>query len=97
MPRTEKLLWEDVLPAAKEAFNIWDGQPEIRWAKKAWRHITNAGLANYTNDLEYCMAQIGFLGLADVYHDWCAIAWDEGHSYEAILYASEEFGFDPFR
>lgn len=97
MLKTEKLSWEGVLPAAREAFDIWVGQPELRWAKKAWRHITSAGLANYTNELEYYMACVRFLALADVYHDWCAIAWDENHSYEDILYAAEEFRFDPFR
>ena len=97
MARPEKLRWADVFPAAEVAFNIWVGHPEIEWAKTAWRHIMKAGLANYTNELEYFKGCLRFLALADIYYDWCSIAWDEDHSDEAILDASEYFEMHPYR
>jgi hypothetical protein len=36
----ERLLtWEDVEPAAKEAFNVLIDQPELYWAREAWGHV----------------------------------------------------------
>jgi hypothetical protein len=97
MAKTKKLGWEDVLPAAEVAFSIWVGQPEIRWAKTAWRHIMKAGLANYANELEYCKACLRFLALADVYYDWCLIAWNEEYFDDEIMEAWEHFEIRPFR
>ena len=97
MPRPEKLRWADVSSAAEVVFSIWVGHPEIRWAKAAWRHIINAGLADYANELEYCKVCLRFFAMADIYYDWCSIAWDEDHSDEAILDASEYFEMHPFR
>jgi len=97
MARTEKLRWEDVLLAAEDVFNIWVGRPEMKWAKTAWGHILKAGLADYANELEYCKVCVRFLALADIYYDWCSIAWGEDRSDEPILDASEYFEMRPFR
>lgn len=77
MQQAKTLTWNDVADAADLAFNIWVGQPELRWAKQAWELIIKAGLATYTNELERCKAVTRFLALGGLYHDFCKVAWDE--------------------
>lgn len=97
MSQKETLGWDDVLPAAKVAFNIWVGEPKLRWAKEAWEHITRVGLADYTTELEYHRACIRFLVLASLYYDWNHLVWQETHPDDEILEATEYFEIDPFR
>ena len=52
---------------------------------------------NYANELEYCRVCLRLLALADIYYDWCSIAWNEDHAYGAILDSSEYFEMQPFR
>jgi hypothetical protein len=94
--KSETLSWDDVLPAAQIAFCIWVGRPELRWAKKAWMHIVKAGLAEYKTGAGYCKACIRFLSLADLYYDWCYVAFEEDHSNENIDSAAEQFGMMDF-
>jgi len=97
MSTAENLSWDDVLPAAEIAFNIWVEQPELRWAKTAWGYMIEAGLDTYTSQLEYCKVCIRFLALASLYHDWCCMAWYECQEYTKIYDAAREhLGLSPF-
>jgi hypothetical protein len=69
--------WIDVLPIANEAFRLWTGAPEQRWASEAWTHLTRAGLAANGDPLVRARTYIRFLVLASFYRDWCSVAWCE--------------------
>lgn len=56
-------------------FDVWVGQPELRWARLAWERLLERGLGNYGNPTEKCMVKIRFLALAGFYHDFCYVAW----------------------
>jgi hypothetical protein len=90
------LSWKDVETAANEAFHIWGGSPELRWAREAWDALIRAGLATYENEVERCEAAIRFMALAALYHDFCERAWDEGVSPDYLSWA-EELRILPFR
>ena len=64
------LSWEDVESVAKQAFSIWEDQPELKRAKQAWEIIIEAGLATYSHEDERCEAAIRFLALCGIYHDF---------------------------
>ena len=83
------LVWDHVKRAAGEAFNIWIGRPETQWAKDAWEGIVSAGLAHYTNEIERAKVCIRFMALASLYHDFCAMAWDERDEPELTYWAAE--------
>lgn len=69
--------WIDVLPIADEAFRIWTGAPEQRWANEAWTYLTRAGLAKDGAPLVRARTFVRFLVLCSFYRDWCSVAWDE--------------------
>lgn len=71
------LTWDELGEVAKSLFDVWQGQPELRWAKEAWTHLTSRGLASYSNDLEKCRTKIRLIALAAFYCDFCYLAWDE--------------------
>lgn len=96
MSDTETLRWEEVEPVARLAFRVWVGQPELRWAKRAWQKIIAAGLASYSNELDYTRAALRFIALACIYNDFCQAAWDE----ESVTYVGDwwrMFNLSPFR
>jgi hypothetical protein len=70
------LSWEDVKDVASEAFHLWDDQPELKWARKAWGIIIRTGLATYSNEDERFEAAIRFLAMCGIYYDFCEIAWE---------------------
>jgi hypothetical protein len=80
--------WEDVERIAEEAFTIWVGYPERRWAKRAWSCLIDAQLADGSDPLERLRAYVRFLVLASLYRDWCAIVWDEPYDDEACDWLS---------
>lgn len=86
MPTT--IRWADLEPIAAEAFRIWTGSPELRWAKQAWSHLTRAGLAKNREPLDGLRAYIRFLVLASIYRDWCAVAFDYSEDDEPTLWLS---------
>jgi hypothetical protein len=96
MAETRTLEWPDIEPAAREAFSIWVGQPELHWARQAWNLIVRAGLASYSGELERCRVGIRFLALGALYHDFCRIAWDESVPPEYEEWAGE-LEITPFR
>lgn len=75
--RRRVVTWDAVAPAAEEAFNIWVGQPEIAWARKAWQVLGDAGLTTYISESEHNEVLFRFLVLAALYHDYCKAAWEE--------------------
>lgn len=96
MSETKTLTWEDVEPVAYAAFRVWVGQPELRWAKRAWQKLSAAGLATYVSEVGYTQAALRFIALACIYHDFGQAAWDE----ESDTYIGEwwrMFNLSPFR
>ena len=69
--------WEEIEEAADSAFNIWLGQPEIRWAHLAWAEMGRAGLTSYGTGVERTIVLLRFIALSEVYWDFCACAWQE--------------------
>ncbi|MHC4618592.1 MAG: hypothetical protein ACYTEQ_12670 [Planctomycetota bacterium] len=90
MAQEHVLKWSDVKDAAERIFCVFVGQPELRWARQAWQHIINAGLANYSNELERCKACVRFLALGSFYYDWCAVAYDESREDDELYFAATE-------
>ncbi len=70
------LTWDELSEVVKPLFDVWEGQPELRWAKQAWTHLTSRGLASYSNDFEKCRTKIRLMALAAFYRDFCYLAWD---------------------
>jgi hypothetical protein len=91
---TASVPWSDVLPIADQAFCIWAGAPEQHWAKAAWAHLTQAGLAANDSSLDRARACIRFLVLASVYRDWCSLVWDE-HEDDELGYWFTEANVNP--
>jgi hypothetical protein len=87
--------WEQLHCVALAAFDIWQSGSEMEWAKGTWEKAVSAGIANYSNEIERHRVAILFLGLAGLYHDLCALAWDERapptYSYWAEELALEDF------
>jgi hypothetical protein len=71
------LSWNAVRGAAEAAFEVWESGGELQWAEEVWKRTVATGLANYSNELERHRVAILFLGLAGLYRDFCALAWDE--------------------
>jgi hypothetical protein len=69
--------WSAVEPAAKLAFDIWMGQPELIWAKKAFEVLVAAGLVEQTDAFSWHIAVFRVLVLGGIYRDFCDAAWDE--------------------
>jgi hypothetical protein len=90
------LAWDEISHAAEEAFAIWSGQPELEWARCSWQALARAGLATYRNERERCQVAIRLLALAGLYHDFCAVAWEEYQEPQYVEWA-EGLGIGPFR
>jgi len=69
--------WDEVLPAAVEAFSVWTDSSELVWAQEAWSHVAAAGLSEYSSDLGRGRVAVRFLSLTSLYRDWCYIAHEE--------------------
>ena len=91
---TEKVDWDEIEPLAAVTFDIFDGQPEMRWAGLAWRHLDRAGLTAGTTCLDVARSHVRMLVLASLYRDWCMKAWDEVQDDE-VGYWIGEFDFLP--
>jgi len=88
--------WDDLQGAADLAFSIWVDQPELRWAKQAWSSLERAGLTSYFNESQRHQVLVRFVALADLYHEFCHLAWDE--MYEpAYLEWADELSLTRFR
>ncbi len=71
------LSWDEVLDVAKSAFNVWVGQPELQWAKRAWQVLQDANLTRYRTELERYSVLFRLLVLGGIYSDFCDLAWGE--------------------
>jgi len=81
--------WEGVRAAAEAAFDVWESGGELQWAKEVWERTVAAGIANYSNELERHRVAVLFLGLAGLYRDYCALAWDERDAPTYSFWAGE--------
>src|SRR3990172_2682325 len=88
--------WEDLQDTANLAFSIWVHQPELRWAKQAWGILEGAGLTFCATERERYQVLVRFIALADLYHEFCHLAWEE--MYEPALREwAEVLRLSPFR
>ena len=69
--------WSVVDRLAKLAFDIWTGQPELIWAKKAFDVLAAAGLVEDTDAFSRQIAIFRVLALGGIYRDFCDAAWQE--------------------
>jgi hypothetical protein len=69
---------DDVKEALEAAF---EDELELRWVSEAWAALIELGLANYSNELEYCEAAINLVALVEFYKDWLATAgWEDARN-----------------
>ena len=91
---TDTVSWEEIEPLARTTFDIFVGQPEVRWAEQAWGHLERAGLTAGATCLDVARCHVRMLVLASLYRDWCMKAWDEVQDDE-VGYWIGEFDFLP--
>lgn len=77
---TDRVEWEDIETIARELFKIWEGRPELSWARHAWGALDSAGLTSYSTEVERSQCLIRLLVLAAIYHEFCVRAFGEGDS-----------------
>jgi hypothetical protein len=86
--------WDELAPAAREAFNIWMSGSDFQWAKEAWGLLVKAGLCSYDSERERHVVVARFLALASIYRDWCSVAFDETQE-DVPAYWIEGLGVQP--
>ena len=86
----ETLAWEDVKIVAESLFDIWLGQPEMAWAKRAWEMISEAGLSSYSDECERHRVLIRLLTLAILFHEFWYMAAQETFDRDDIMMRWEE-------
>lgn len=69
--------WRAVERATSSAFDVWMGQPELAWARKAFDVLSAAGLLQDTDALSHQIAIFRVLCMGGIYRDFCDAAWDE--------------------
>lgn len=94
--KSSRVTWKDVSDAASSMFRIWSGQPELRWARAAWKAFARRGLTNYSDEIERTMVLVRLMTLATMYQEFCGLAWEEWHEPEYGMWATE-LGISPFR
>ncbi len=77
MSNAEHVEWKDVAEVAGDIFNVFVGQPELRWAEMAWQRLQEAGLTRFRNELENHIVLCRLLMLGGIYREFCEMAWDE--------------------
>lgn len=87
--------WEEVKGAAQAAFSVWECGGELEWAKDVWDRAVAAGIASYSNEMERHRVAVLFLGLAGLYRDYCALAWEERDA-PTYSYWAEHLSLDDF-
>src|SRR3990172_11861772 len=87
--RLGMVAWEDVDDAAGAAFSIWVEQPELEWARRAWGVLAQAGLTAYSSERGRLRVLVRFVALADIYHQFCHLAWGEYYKPE---YGDPDYG-----
>lgn len=87
----ETIAWEEVEPAAKKMFNVWIDGGEVEWAKECWAHFEAAGLTDASTVIEGTRSLLRLVALADIYREFCALAWEEDYGDAPISYLAEHF------
>src|SRR4051812_25557705 len=88
--------WKDVARDAELLFDVWTEGHELYWAMKCWQALVQKGLASYSNQLEYTLVLIRLIALAQMYKDFCDLAFYEYHDSEHNKWA-DELGLSNFR
>ncbi len=63
--------------AAAKMFNVWVDGHELDWAKEAWGHLHPDGVEDGATILEITVAQLHLVALAQIYQEFCGLAWEE--------------------
>jgi hypothetical protein len=92
----QTLSWEEIAGAAREMFNVWVDQPELRWARNAWELLSLVGLTRYSNPAELTIVKLRLMALSAFYRDFCYVAWQE-QTYPMYVLWSEELSLAPIR
>lgn len=91
----ETISWEEVEPAAKKMLNVWIDGGEVEWAKECWAHFEAAGLTDASTVIEGTRSVLRLVALADIYREFCAIAWDADYDDAPISDLAEHFALPP--
>jgi hypothetical protein len=94
-PDMQTLDWDEIEPAAREAFRIWSSGSDFDWAKEVWSRLVQAGFCDYESAQRRHLVIARFLALASIYRDWCAVAFDESHADEPQFWV-EDLEIEPF-
>ena len=73
----DALSWELVETGVKLAFDIWMGQPELVWAKKAFAFLVTTGLVEDTDAFSRHLAIFRVMVLGGIHRDFCEVACEE--------------------
>jgi len=74
--------WED---PSVSMFDVWIGQPELAWARKAWAALERRGLTLFSNELERTRVLIRAMALGTIYREFCDLAFDDAWDTEFKL------------
>ena len=85
--------WED---SSVSMFDVWIGQPELAWARKAWAALERRGLTLFSNELERTRVLIRAMALGTIYREFCDLAFDDAWDTEYPIWA-DEMGLNSFR
>lgn len=90
MDTKDCLDWSEVVDAIKPIITVWTLGSELRWAEHAWGTLTEAGLTDYTTELERTQCLLRAVALGALYRDFCARAFDEGSLDEWRYYVGSD-------
>ena len=96
MGELRTIQWQEVSENADSLFRVWTDGRELQWAQKSWQALSKLGLTSYTNQVERTFVTIRFIALADIYRNFCDLAFDEAHEPEYTAWA-DEMNLDIFR
>jgi len=81
MTTWQTLEWDDIGYLADRAFrwNIGDGATWVEWM---WQYLSQENLTRYRTELERCRVKVQLLALADLYNEFCWMAYQEPQDEE---------------
>jgi hypothetical protein len=83
------VLWRDLEPAARLAFDVPYRDAAVRWAEFAWKAAgqNDTFWDTYLSELERTTVCIRGMALLSYYLDWCAMAWEEARPDDLVSWA----------
>jgi hypothetical protein len=89
MSSWKTLNWDedDIAYQSERAF--WGLGMGQDWAELMWNFLKDAQLTRYQTELERCQLKIHVMALADFYHDFCWIAYQEPQDVEYMEWAEK--------